>query len=486
MILARVAYLIGGILRFFGLALLAPAAVAALDANRHETLAFVGSAAVAAGAGTWLRRIGEAPEELRRPDALAVVAGSWLVLAVVGALPYVWVGLAPIDALFESMAGLTTTGSTIVTDFTRFGRGMHFWRVWSQWLGGMGIITLFVAVLPRLAIAGRDLFFAEMSGPTDEALTPQIRKTAAALWWVYIALTAAALAALLAAGLPFYDAVVHAFASVAAGGFSPHAQSLMTYQRPAVEWIVLLFMFLAGANFALHYRAILNPSGRVFRDEELVAYVGLVLLASAAVTGFLVADHQQAFGDAVRLATFQVVSVVTSTGFATADYAQWDDRSRAVLLGLMFVGGCAGSAAGGLKIVRVLLMARYALQELRRTLHPTAVLPVKLGGRVVPESVMRAVLVFALFYLLVLAVVAAAVTAIEGNAVVGVSGAVAALGNIGPGFGPIGPMGSYAGLTAASKGILVAAMWLGRLELMTVLVLLRPEAWRDCRWRRTA
>jgi trk system potassium uptake protein TrkH len=483
MVLARVAYLIGAILRWFGLALLLPAIVAALDTNRTELIAFLVSAGTSSALGLLLRWVGEPPPDLRRPDALAVVAGTYVIIAVAGALPYVLVGLSPIDALFESMSGLTTTGATALSDFSLYGRGIHFWRTLSHWLGGIGVITLFIAVLPKLAIGGRDLFFAEASGPTDEALTPQIRKTALALWRVYFALTAAAVGALLVAGLSPYDAIVHAFAAVAAGGFSPHPLSVMGYQRPAVEWTLTVFMFLAGANFALHYRAIFTRSTRIFRDEELVAYAGIVLFASAAVAGLLVTNGGHRVGDAIRLATFQVVSVVTSTGFATADFAAWDERSRAMLLGLMFMGGCAGSAAGGLKIVRVLLISRYALQELRRTLHPRAVMPVKLSGRVVPEPVMRSVLVFFLFYLLAFVVCAAIVTAAEGDITIGVTGAIAALANAGPGFGAIGPMGSYAGLTAVSKGVLITAMWLGRLELMTALVFLGPRVWHDVRWR---
>src|SRR4051812_48298314 len=486
MVLARVAFLIGTILRWFGLALLVPAAVAAFEGNRPEILAFLVSAAASTGVGQLLRWIGESPSDLRRPDALAVVAFTYLALAFAGALPFVLIGLSPIDALFESMSGLTTTGGTALTDFALYGRGIHFWRALSHWLGGIGVVTLYVAVLPKLAIGGGDPFFAEASGPAHEALTPQIRKTAAALWRVYLALTAAAVLALLVAGLSLYDAIVHAMATVAAGGFSPHPQSVMGYHLPAVEWTLTFFMFLAGANFALHYRALFRPSTRIFRDEELVAYTGLVLLASAVVTGLLVNKGGHQLAEALRLATFQVVSVITSTGFATADFATWDERSRALLLLLMFVGGCAGSAAGGLKIVRVLLITRYALQELRRTLHPRAVLPVKLGGRIVPEPVMRAVLVFFLYYLLAFVVCAAVVTAAEGDMAIGVTGAIASLANAGPGFGAIGPMGSYAGLTSVSKLVLIMAMWLGRLELMTALVFLGPRVWHDVRWRSRA
>jgi trk system potassium uptake protein len=483
MALSGVASLIGVILRVFGVALCVPVVVALIDGHRGEALGFAVSGVATILVGTGLRRLGEVPEDLRRSDALAVVAGSWLVTAAAGAVPFAWVGLSPVDAFFESMSGLTTTGATILEDFGRYGRAIHFWRALSHWLGGMGVIALFIAVLPKLAIAGRDLFFAEASGPTDEAPTPQIRRTAAALWWVYISLTALQVVALLAVGLPLYEAVVHAFATMAAGGFSPHPQSIMGYANPGMEWVIVVFMFLAGANFALFYRALLTRSVRVFRDEELAAYAGIVLLASAVLAGLLArAGHAPL--DAVRHALFQVVSIITTTGFASVDFALWDDRAKAILVVVMFIGGCAGSAAGGPKVVRVLLIARYALLELRRTLHPRAVLPVKLGGRVVPDAVMRSVLVFFLLYLLIFAITAAAVTAFDGDLQIGLTGAIATLGNIGPGFGPVGPMSSFAGLSGASKTVLALAMWLGRLELMTVLVLLRPEAWRDMRWRR--
>jgi trk system potassium uptake protein TrkH len=244
-------------------------------------------------------------------------------------------------------------------------------------------------------------------------------------------------------------------------------------------------MFLAGANFALHYRALRGRPGELWRDEEFRAYGGIVVVASAVLAWFLVADRYP-LGEGIRHALFQVVSIVTTTGFASADFQLWDDRSKFVLLVLMFIGGCAGSAAGGPKVVRQLLIARYTLLELRRTLHPRAVLPVKLGGRVVPDGVMRAVLVFFLFYLLVFALTAAIVTVNEDNLIVGITASIATLGNVGPGFETIGPMGSFAPLSTISKLTLTVAMWLGRLELMTVLVLLRAEVWRGLTWRPTA
>jgi trk system potassium uptake protein TrkH len=345
----------------------------------------------------------------------------------------------------------------------------------------MGVIALFVAVLPRFAIGGRQLFFAEAPGPTDEKLTPQIRKTAAALWSVYAALTFAQIVALVLAGMPVYDSICNAFATLAAGGFSPNPQSIMGYRNPAAEWIIVVFMFAAGANFALTYRTMRGEWRAFPRDEEFRAYVGIVLLCSAALVVFL--GSGQDLADRARIAVFQVLSIITTTGFATEDFARWNEQSRLVLLVLMFVGGCAGSAGGGPKVVRHLLIARYTLLELRRTVHPRGVLPVKLGGRVVPDDVMRGVLVFFLFYLLVFAVCTTIVISLGADIMTGMTATIATLGNIGPGFGPVGPMGHFGDLHPVSKLVLTAAMWIGRLEVLAVLALLRPEVWRLARWR---
>jgi trk system potassium uptake protein TrkH len=405
------------------------------------------------------------------------------VLAHAAALPYIAAGMTPIDALFESMSGLTTTGATVMRDFSRFGRGVFFWRSLTQWLGGMGVIALFVAVLPRLAIGGRQLFFAEAPGPTDEKVTPQIRKTAAALWAVYAGLTLAQVIGLIVVGMPVFDSVCNSMTTLAAGGFSPNPQSIMGYRNPAAEWIITFFMFAAGANFALHYRTLRGDAGAFVRDEEFRAYLGIVLVASAMAAYFLGPDSGGAI-DRIRTGAFQVVSIITTTGFASEDFQLWSDQSRMVLLVMMFIGGCAGSASGGPKVVRQVLIARYTLLELRRTVHPRGVLPVKLGGRVVPDDVMRGVLVFFLFYLLVFAVCTMVVIALGADIMTGITATIATLGNIGPGFNQVGPMSHFGDLHPASKIVLTAAMWIGRLEVLTVLALLRPEVWRMARFER--
>jgi trk system potassium uptake protein TrkH len=375
------------------------------------------------------------------------------------------------------MSGLTTTGATVIRDFSEPSRGLFFWRSLTQWLGGMGIIAMFVAVLPRLGIGGRQLFFAEAPGPTDEKLTPQIRKTAAALWTVYIGLTLAQFVALVLADMPVFDSACHALTTLAAGGFSPHGLSIAGYQNPAAEWIITIFMFAAGANFALHYRTLRGETRAFADDEEFRAYAGIVIVATVVLV-FTLRSEVPDLWVATRTAAFQVLSILTTTGYASADFQLWNEQAKMVLLVLMFIGGCAGSAAGGPKVVRQVLIARFTMLELRRTLHPRGVLPVKLGGRVVPDDVMRGVLVFFLFYLLVFAVCAVIVTLLGADIVTAITASIACLGNIGPGFNAVGPMANFADLHPLSRITLTAAMWVGRLEVVTVLALLRPEVWR--------
>jgi trk system potassium uptake protein TrkH len=481
----------GTLVRLFAPALLAPAGIAALYREWFDAAGFLLTASLTVATGTVMRRAGRRGvsgesdvEGIRRIEGLAIVAATWLFVAAVGAIPYIWIGFGPVDAMFESMSGLTTTGATVFTDFESIGRGVFFWRSLTQWLGGLGVIALFVAVLPRLAIAGRELFFAEAAGPTDEKLTPQLRQTALALWRVYGALTVAQVAALVLAGMPLFDSICHALTTLAAGGFSPHPQSIAGYDSPAIDWTITAFMFAAGANFALQYRAVRGGRVAIAQDEEFRAYAGVLAVATIALAGFLL-QSGLALGDAVRHAAFQAVSIVTTTGYASADFELWSDQARIVLLLLMFVGGCAGSAAGGPKVVRHVLMARLTFRELRRTLHPRAVLPVKLGGRVVPEDTLREVQIFMLFYLLTFAVGTAIVVALGADLLTGITASIACLGNIGPGFGEVGPMAGFAPLHPISKVVLTLEMWIGRLEVMTVLVFLRLEPWRSAQWGAT-
>jgi trk system potassium uptake protein TrkH len=283
--------------------------------------------------------------------------------------------------------------------------------------------------------------------------------------------------------MSLFDSVCHSMATLAAGGFSPHPASIAGYNSPAVEWIICFFMFVAGANFALQFRVIIRGHGRaLLNDDEFRAYTGVVLAATALLALILLPNARSSL-DAVRTALFQTLSIITTTGFASEDFNLWNDQAKVVLLALMFIGGCAGSAGGGPKVVRHVLMARFTLRELRRTLHPRAVLPVKLGGRVVPDTTMREVVVFMLFYILTFAVGATIVILLGADLVTGISATAATIGNVGPGFNQVGPMGHFGDLHPISKIVLTLEMWIGRLEVLTVLVLLRAEVWRSARWR---
>ena len=481
-----VVHVCGVLVRLFGGMFLAPLAVALYYGEFGDAPGFALAAIVTVAVGHLMRRAGgtsaeEAVERMRRVEGLAVVAASWLLIAHLAAIPYVWVGVGPIDALFEAMSGLTTTGATVFRDFSIFGRGIFFWRSMTQWLGGMGVIALFVAILPRLAIGGRELFFAEAPGPSEDKVSPQIRRTAALLWRLYAGLTVLQVFALWMVGFSLYDAVCHSMTTLAAGGFSPNPLSIAGYQNPAAEWIIIAFMFLAGANFALQYRALARRDLRVLAaDEEFRGYAGIVVVATMLLVVAL--GVNEGLGATVRTALFQVLSILTTTGYASTDFQLWSEQSKMVLLVLMFIGGCAGSAGGGPKVVRHLVLARYTLQNLRRTLHPRAVLPVKLGGRVVPEPILQVVVVFFLFYLLVFSICAGIVVALGADIITGITATIASLGNIGPGFNQVGPMAHYGDMHPVSRVALTLAMWIGRLEVLTVLVVLRPEAWRSGQW----
>lgn len=484
--ISLVVHVCGLIIRVFGLMFAAPAVVALGYRELSDAVVFLVSGVITTTIGHAMRRAGggdaeHAIERMRRVEGLAVVSLAWLFIAWFAALPYLWVGLGPIDAMFESMSGLTTTGATVLRDFSLYGRGIFFWRSMTQWLGGMGVIALFVAVLPRLAIGGREIFFAEASGPDDEKVSPQIRRTASLLWQVYAGLTFLQTIALRLTGFSWFDSICHAFTTLSAAGFSPHPQSIAGYNNPAAEWVIITFMFLAGANFALQYRALVQRSfNLVLRDEELRAYAAVIVLATGALT-FILWGTMSA-GANLRTSLFQVLSILTTTGYASVDFELWNQQAKAVLLGLMFIGGCAGSAGGGPKVVRHVLLARFTLQELRRMLHPRAILPVKLNGRVVQPTVLQGVIVFFLFYMLTFAVCSIVVILLGADILTGISATAACLGNVGPGFGAVGPMGHFADLHPISRIVLTLAMWIGRLEVLTVLVILRPEAWSSGRW----
>ena len=646
----------GTLLKLLGALMLIPAGVSLLYGEVEGVIAFLLAALFTFAIGFLMAILGE-EEILTNKEGFALVAFGWLGAAATGALPYVLLGLSPIDALFESMSGFTTTGASIFSEvgtdglwamnataasyglaaslahiaFSEFSmspafdpagfvgsnisalnetvlnatlngslvgleanasselagptyRGLLFWRSFSQWLGGMGIIVLFIAILPNLGVAGRQLFKAEVPGPSEDLIRPRIRETAKILWGVYMVLTAAEFLLLMLARMPAYDAVCTTFSTVSTGGFSPRADSIAyyggpDYNGPFIEVIVIVFMFISGASFALHYRTMYVNKTSLIEDPEFRFYsliVGaaiLIVVLIGGVDGSFLGDSPEAegvglAGQRLRTAAFQTVSIVSTTGFATADYDLWSGPAKMILLFLMFTGACAGSTSGGMKLVRVLLTMRYCRRELFRTLHPKAVMAVKLKAAPVREDVLHSIMIFIALYILIFAIgslLFASVTSLPGAAaseeivcfvsgdgekvvcfgsdgwngsrellgsdpkvsgdvacfvpaengtrrievdrrpinlsevysrgsdlvcsgsgfsgdmdVISAASAVAsALGNVGPALNRFGPTDNYSEVPSIGKLILIVCMWIGRLEILTVLVLLIPDFWKD-------
>ena len=441
--------------------------------------AVTGGVAALLGSVAW--RLGTSVGEPSRREALLSVLLLWIVVPLLGAGPY-WLdgGMVPGDALFESMSGFTTTGATVLRDFSTFGTTLFLWRGFSQWVGGVGIIVLFIAVFPQLAIAGRQLFFAEAPGPTEDRLTPRLRNTASAVLVVYTGLTLACALGYVLTGMGPYEAVAHAFTTLAAGGFSPQGRSFEAYGAEA-QWVAIVFMIFAGANFALQFRAFAGRPRILFRDAEFRAYLGVAAVSALLLAWLLRAEYG---ADSLRHALFQSLSILTTTGYASTDFGLWDSSAQTVLILLMFVGGSAGSAAGGIKVARFLIIFKNTAREVRRALHPRAVLPVRVGARTVPEEVLRAVAAFITLYVSLFATVAAILALLGSDFVTSFSAAIACLGNIGPGLAAVGPMANFADLPAASKGVLTFAMYAGRLEVVAVFVIFTADWWKVPRdWR---
>jgi len=472
---------VGELMLAFAAAFGPPLVLALIDGEWNSVRGFAVAMGVGLACGTAAHRYVRAEQHLNlhRAEAFAVVSMSWLLISALGAVPFVFDGMSWVDAWFESMSGFTTTGATVVTDFGAYDRSFYLWRAMEQWFGGLGVIALFVVVFPQLGVAGRQLFFAEASSASGPPL-PQVRQASLRIWGLYSALTLLLVVLLMATGMPAFDAVCNALATLSAGGFSPNPTSIAGYESPAAEWVLVPFMAISGMSFSILYLALASRSAStLYRDPEWRAYTGILVALGVAV-GVSVEGPSI---DGLRTGLFQVASVISSTGFASVDFEQWDARAKALMLAAMLVGACAGSAGGGPKVVRIILATRYILQGITRALHPSAILPYKYKGNVLPGRVMRSVVTLVVLYLLGY-VVLAIVLGVQGLGLEeAFSVAVATLGNIGPGFGQAGPMGSYAGFSDLTKLTLVAAMWIGRLEFVAVLVLLHPDVWRSVRMR---
>jgi trk system potassium uptake protein TrkH len=435
-----------------------------------------------AGLVVWVP-VRHASRELRLRDGFLVVVGCWLALALVGALPFLLLpapDISYVDALFESMSGLTTTGATIMTDIDALPRAVLYYRQQLQWLGGMGIIVLAVAILPMLRIGGMQLYRAETPGPMkDTKLTPRITETAKALWLIYLGITLACALAYWLSGMALFDAVGHAFSTVAIGGFSTHDANLAHFDNQIIEMVAMFFMFISGMNFALHFTAWRRATAQpYFADPELKAYAfmlaGLMVLASVAL---YVNGTYDSITESVRYASFQLVSAMTTTGFTSTKFHLWTGFVPILMMCVAFIGGCAGSTAGGMKVIRVILLYRQSAREIRRLIHPHAVAHIKIGGQRVSAGVIDAVWGFFFLYILTFTLITVLLNATGIDSVTAFSAAAACITNLGPGLAEIGD--HYAGLNSVAKLILGFAMLAGRLEIYTLIVLLTPAFWRD-------
>jgi len=423
-------------------------------------------------------------QELGYKEGFAIVAFSWIGLALLGSLPYFLSGTTAsfIDAFFESMSGFTTTGSTILTNIEVLPKSLLFWRAMTHWLGGMGIIVLTLAILPLLGIGGMQLFQAEVPGPIQDRLAPRIQDTARILWSVYFFLTLAETMLLMFGGVDFFNALTHSFATLATGGFSTYNASIAQFQSTYIQSVIILFMFLAGANFSLHYLALRGKLSAYWHNEEFRFYLSLLFLATLLI--MLVNQVSGTYHNIERNfrdVLFQVVSIMTTTGFGTADFDSWPPFCRILLVTLMFIGGCAGSTGGGIKVVRVLFFFKYARLQIHKLIHPRQVEMIKLGNTKVPQDVMIAILSFFAIYLAVFLVASLIVTALGVDIITGPSAVIATLNNIGPGLALVGPTHNYAQLPGLAKLVLIFCMLAGRLELYTIAILLTPGYWKMAR-----
>jgi trk system potassium uptake protein TrkH len=471
--------ILGALLLFLAIALLIPLPSSWYYADGASS-AFLISAVISAFFGCLMFCLFRSEKELSVREGFAVVTFGWTFFALFGALPFVLTGAVPsyIDAFFETMSGFTTTGSTILTDIEALPPSLLLWRSLTQWLGGMGIIVLSLAILPMLGVGGMQLFKAEVPGPTADRLKPRIQDTAKLLWGVYVLLTGIEVILLMAGGMSFFDSINHSFATMATGGFSTRNASIAAYNSAYIDWVITLFMFLAGVNFSLHYLALRGKIRDFIHNEEFLFYTCLTMIGVTLIVLLNMGNVYPNFFDNLRFSAFQVVSIMTTTGFGTADYELWPVLCQYLLIFSMFIGGCAGSTGGGIKVARILLLFKHAQVQVFRLIHPRAVRLVKLGDRPVDKEVMQSILGFFALYMGVFVTASFIMAGIGMDIPSAGASVIATLSNIGPGLGSVGPVDNFAHVPAIGKLVLAACMLLGRLELFTVLVLVFPSFWR--------
>jgi trk system potassium uptake protein len=451
--------------------------------NETVTMPILLAAIITIMCGLFLSVIYYKNASINFKEGFVLVSLGWIVASVFGSLPYLLSGyLASFaDAFFETVSGFTTTGASVVSDVEAWPRGLLFWRSLTQWLGGIGIIALFVAIMASLGTRAKQLFKAEVPGPVSENISPRIRDTARKLWVIYLTLSAGCTVLLYAFGMDFFDALCHTFTTLSSGGFSTKNASIAFYNSPQIEWTIIIFMFAAGTNFALHFFSFKERSPLVYwKNSEFKLYTGIILTAGLLV--FLNLDsgwYGTDWGNNLRAAFFQIMSIVTTTGFATVDYNLWPHMAASIILLMMFAGGCSGSTGGGIKPGRYLIILMRTFNEFKKMIHPRAVLPLRFGGRFINEDLLINVLQFFFLYIFILALGMLYLTSQGIDTLSSLSAAASCLGNIGPGLGLVGPVQNYAFISDSGKYVLSVLMLVGRLEIYPLLVLFLPSFWRE-------
>ncbi len=419
-------------------------------------------------------------ESMSMREGMTIVFLGWVAAGVFGALPF-YFGIESCsftDAFFESVSGFTTTGASILENIEGVSLGILFWRSFIQWLGGMGIIVLSLAILPFLRVGGMQLYKAEVPSPVPDKLKPRVKETAAILWKVYILLSVVQIILLLIGGMSLFEALCHTFTTMPTGGFSTQNKSIAHYQSTYFDTIFIIFMILAGINFTLHYQLLRGKPLAFWRDSECRFYLGLLFALIIIVSFNIYGNVYDSIGASIRYGSFQVVSIITTTGFATADYNHWPAMSQLILLLCMFIGASAGSTGGGVKCLRVMILFKYCYRELFSLVHPMSVAHIKIGGKSVPNDIIRSVIGFLALYVGLFAICTILLAGLGVDFITSIGAVAASIGNIGPGFNLVGPVGNYAGIPELGKWLLAWCMLLGRLEIYTVIIFLAPEFWR--------
>lgn len=472
--------MIGGVFMLFGLPF-------SLYYKSGDAMALLASSGTTAFTGLllWISTRNEKNRKISKREAYLIVGLSYFVMSLFGALPYLFSGAIPnfTNAFFETVSGFTTTGASTLNNIEGVPQGILFWRSLTQWMGGMGIILLTIAILPYFGIGGMELFVAEVPGPTKEKLHPRINETAKRLWYIYLSLTAILAIILYLEGMSFYDAINHALTTLSTGGYSTKNTSVAAFNSPLIEYTIIIFMFIAGMNFTLHYFAIKLKFRDIINNDEFRLYGSFVIFFAILITALITLNLFEPIEATFRGVLFTIVSLVTTTGFATVDYTQWFGLSSLFFFWLLFTGGMAGSTSGGIKVIRHLVLVKNGFIELRRMLHPRAIVPLRFNGHVVSESMVYHIQAFFIIYVLLFifgSLILAAAGTHDGSMdlLTALSATATCLGNVGPGIGTVGPTDNFHHISAFGKWFLSLLMVIGRLEIFTIIIIFTPYFWK--------